>query len=674
MVSMLFKLVFVCAHLQFSASAHASSSGVDDCKSGVCTAQIEVDDATAMIQGKAKISLDGQISKEDVMLLTKSAGVEHLLEVKGIERLTAAQKMESSMETAVTKMIDGRGRALPEEVLKSIDTAMEDLRQELVGEKNILQTQMNDANSAVAKCNTNMQATSGGGVATAKGSAVDTNETHRTCRDAEVSAYDAKTAACDLLVSKTKIVSGAAPKCNCEMSGSDTTSAVLSCLANNRKWTEWHENNLTMQQSDCDTKTKTWSNKADACDTNQSSYEVAVCIYAGKLESMCTTLDTCYIDANASRTSMVASVKIEEQHLKAVLASAKKITCFMSILKNSTARNLTMSDLDVCKKLDVFLDKTYLSTAVNDLNISILPVDAKENCQTLTSTPGDDQWAAKEYAKYTKEWLRESAVCPHKTTTTTTTKATTTTTTTQAEVQFQLGAIGSDKCPQGFEPILDEATCKEASESMSKPFMSSFNRNIGQTSSWGSWCYFAAGHSGGGCNGQCTMLTDKKWTQKYYLLCKVGGTKAYVVGANDASCSDNTIGVTTQPDVSSCQSECNSQATCKFVAYCPAGTSGCEGGDSGSCVTYATCSTNSNQGYTMYQKATTTTTTTQATRSEPQLQCCKDCPERSGKRGLDVMEMNFCGAGKSYCNLENCACSEIVQRNAGSRCACDHTC
>ena len=84
-------------------------------------------------------------------------------------------------------------------------------------------------------------------------------------------------------------------------------------------------------------------------------------------------------------------------------------------------------------------------------------------------------------------------------------------------------------------------------------------------------------------------------------------SQAYSVGSHDASCIDTPIGVTTQPDVSSCQNECSGDATCEFVAYCPPGTSGCEGGDSGSCVTYATCATNSNQGYTLFQKATTTT-------------------------------------------------------------------
>ena len=157
MASMLFLLVLVFSHLEFSASAHASSSG--DCKTGACSAQIEIDDATAMIQRKAEISLDGQISEEDVMLLTKSAGVGHFLEVKGTERLAAAQKMESSMETAVTKMIDGQGRALPSDVFESIDKAMEELRGQLVAEKNGFQTDISNANGVVARCNTNMNAT-----------------------------------------------------------------------------------------------------------------------------------------------------------------------------------------------------------------------------------------------------------------------------------------------------------------------------------------------------------------------------------------------------------------------------------------------------------------------------------------------------------------------------------
>jgi hypothetical protein len=107
-------------------------------------------------------------------------------------------------------------------------------------------------------------------------------------------------------------------------------------------------------------------------------------------------------------------VKIEEKHLKAVLASAKKIVCYLSILKKSDTKKITHDELKVCKELQTKVDKSYLSTSEDDLTIIYTPAVDKTTCSTLNSTPGDGRWAVKEYGQYRKEWLREIALCPHK--------------------------------------------------------------------------------------------------------------------------------------------------------------------------------------------------------------------------------------------------------------------
>jgi len=133
-----------------------------------------------------------------------------------------------------------------------------------------------------------------------------------------------------------------------------------------------------------------------------------------KIENMCSTLDKCYDDAIAYRTSLNESVKIEEKHIKAVLASAKKIVCYLTILKKSATTKITHGELVACKDMHVFSDRTYLKTSVHDLNITYTPPDAKDECQTLISTPGDGTWAAAEYDQYTQQWLRATIVCSHK--------------------------------------------------------------------------------------------------------------------------------------------------------------------------------------------------------------------------------------------------------------------
>jgi hypothetical protein len=401
--------VLLFAVLQFSASSSTSASS--DCKTGVCFSQ--VDDATAMLQAKATVSLDGQMSKEDMMLLIKSSGAGHL---SGSERLAAAQKMERSMETAVAKMINGpRNYSVPVGFYDEIIDELESMETEIVDEKGNLQTQVNNANGVVLKCNENMNTTLDGSVALAKGAATDAKNTHDTCRGLEVDASTAKNTSCGKLATDTNTISGAAPGCNCGLSTTDA-SLVIDCLEENKVWVDTHESNLIAQDTDCTTKTGAWSTQASTCDTNQLSYELAVCTYALDSENMCSTLQTCYDDAIEARTSTVESVTTEEKHLKAVLASAKKVVCYVGVLKRSSTENLTMADFESCKEMDVTTDTTYLSNSVPDLDITYTAPVSMQACPTLTHTPGDQQWAVDAYAQLRKDWLEETIVCSYKTT------------------------------------------------------------------------------------------------------------------------------------------------------------------------------------------------------------------------------------------------------------------
>jgi hypothetical protein len=371
----------------------------------------QIDDATVMIQSSAK--------KENAMLLTKFAGLGDLLQVGGSERLAAAQKMESSMELAVKKMINGTGIALPTEIFESLKSSVEQMAEEIFGEKDSFQTQITNANGDVALCNTHMKTTENSTVAAAKATADADRITHRTCREAESTAYDEKTLSCNANTDLTLVVANAAPDCNCAL-GPQGTPDVLTCLAANRVWVESNEVNLQAHLSDCNTKTDTWNNKANECDTDQSQFEGSVCSYDLKLENMCSALDTCYNDAFASRTGAEDMVRVEEKHLKAIFASAKKIVCFLSVLKKADTEKITMTDFDNCKNMDVLTDSVYLNNSVPDLTITYPAADSKESCQTLTSTPGEAPWEAAEYADFTKAWLRAIPVCPHKITPTTT--------------------------------------------------------------------------------------------------------------------------------------------------------------------------------------------------------------------------------------------------------------
>merc|ERR1719262_621827 len=101
-----------------------------------------------------------------------------------------------------------------------------------------------------------------------------------TCRKAEVSAYNNKNSSCELLATKSDETCKAAPTCNCGSERQCDADSVLACQEKHRQWLASSNDALKAQKADCDTKTTTWSNKADACDTHQSNYELAFCSYA----------------------------------------------------------------------------------------------------------------------------------------------------------------------------------------------------------------------------------------------------------------------------------------------------------------------------------------------------------------------------------------------------------
>jgi hypothetical protein len=273
-----------------------------------------------------------------------------------------------------------------------------------------------------------MKSTEDDSVAEAKTGMGDRKTTHHTCREAEQSAYNEKESSCNLMVSESETTCEAAPSCNCDSKlQCDDAESVLACADEMSQWVESDgAKNLKALKSDCDAKNITLRSTAETCDTDQSNYELAFCMYAKKLDAMCTTLETCYSDAIAAYNSTEKLVRVQEEDMQVMMASAKKIVCYFVVIKKGSSGNVSMKDYDVCKDLSVSTDRTYLSSTVEDLNITYPSVDDKATCDTdtISNTPGDSQWATTEYNQYTQDWLRETVVCSHKKTTSTTTTTT----------------------------------------------------------------------------------------------------------------------------------------------------------------------------------------------------------------------------------------------------------
>jgi len=404
----------------------SQSSTLKDC-SGGCT--VDDDDASALLQARASLEVQDTLEIEDA--LKPAARNKMLLQDDRQHKLAATQKMEQAMQSEVEKMVNKQGGSrIPTTVLDSMVAEMEAMRTNLVGEHKNFQQQIYDAIAAVETCNTDKDDTEGDTVAEAKGIMEQRNASHDTCRKAEVSAYNNKNISCELLATKSDKTCKAAPTCNCGSERQCDADSVLACQEMHRQWLASSNAALKAQKADCDTKTMTWSSKACECDTHQSNYELAFCSYAQHVDTMCSTLATCHTRAVAAYDSKVKLVGVEEKEIQALMASAKKIVCFLSVIRNSFADNITMKDYNVCKNLNVRTDTTYLNSTVEDMAIDTGVVAPQVPCQNVISWPGDGQWANNEYSQYNQDWLRETAVCGHKTTTTTTADPTQLTSTT----------------------------------------------------------------------------------------------------------------------------------------------------------------------------------------------------------------------------------------------------
>jgi hypothetical protein len=388
---------------------------IDECRSkqtplpheqGTCA-----DDTASMLQ--SRIALNEALNIEDIK--ESSTG-------NWQERLEATQRITKSMQSAAEEMVMNGGRpGVSKKILDAVEAEMEVLRKDLVSEHKIVQQQMDDASAAVVQCNTNMLNTSDGSVAEAKKTEIKRKTIHHACREAEVSAYNAKNSSCKLMVSKSDVTCKAAPSCNCDSLKCDDAKAVLDCIEEQLLWAKSYRDTLKAQKSDCDTKTSAWSSQAKTCDTDQSNYELAFCMHAKQVDAMCSVLETCYSEAITAYGSTKKLVKTQEEDMKAMMASAKKTVCYFGVLRKGSEGNVTMKDYDVCVNMNVSSDKAYLKNTVEDMAITYEPAVAQETCDTMSITPGDSKWTAMEYSQYNQPWLRETAVCSLMTTTTTTT-------------------------------------------------------------------------------------------------------------------------------------------------------------------------------------------------------------------------------------------------------------
>lgn len=140
--------------------------------------------------------------------------------------------------------------------------------------------------------------------------------------------------------------------------------------------------------------------------------------------------------------------------------------------------------------------------------------------------------------------------------------------------EFVLGDLGVGACPIGHEPVRETADCERAAAALGTPYLPSLNRGVDGT---GASCQFLAGHSGGGCEQNCMVVTDALYTVQYQLACRP------LANIEDGDCYEHGVdfegwdGHTNRPRVAvgaaaarDCQAKCAENRFCNFFTVFPA--------------------------------------------------------------------------------------------------------
>lgn len=130
--------------------------------------------------------------------------------------------------------------------------------------------------------------------------------------------------------------------------------------------------------------------KAEECDAAQITFRQAYCAYAKRLDTVCTSLDTCYSTAYSNWKQAYDSIKVLEEEQKAIWRMVGKVTCYLKLLINARETKPTTALVAGCsdrEEKDNLVSLGNRPGATKQLNkddsyldIDYSPPDVKDNC------------------------------------------------------------------------------------------------------------------------------------------------------------------------------------------------------------------------------------------------------------------------------------------------------
>lgn len=310
------------------------------------------------------------------------------------------QQLQSSMQTMAAGVVLKGDAAPSADVLRTIQTEMENLEKHLLSEHESDQTLLDD-HVANVKCNA--EYLDDVDVADAQVTVTEARTAHSACRKKENKAFKNMTLWCNRDVDTKTAALAAMP------TAPTNISFTLDYMDEVERWLAQYKDDVVFWDECCKTGTSVYETVGASCDNKQIAFENDVCVQRQAVNSACKSLVTCYDRSTVEFERLVKRVEAEENEREVILISAKKVTCFIQAM-NST---VSQASLDSCLNLDSKTNTVYLSSTTNDLIISVpsLPDPVECNRTEVMEVPGDQSWYDKEYAGFVADRLQPVTVC-----------------------------------------------------------------------------------------------------------------------------------------------------------------------------------------------------------------------------------------------------------------------
>jgi len=331
---------------------------------------------------KKKMEVDGDVDE---------AAILNLLEFG----VASGQPLAASILQTVKHMAekDAKGQQpagnITEECLEKIIKAMEENVIE-AGKvaHNEDQTEVTGAHTSIIACNNTREEhfnRLGSGVNCLKGAMELGKETLISCKKEQKKLNKTQMTECTAFKTFVTGLQTSKPNCVCSLprTPSDT---VLTCIQQAASWGKSSSARYIETRDKCNTSNANLGRQKKQCDTDQGNFETAYCSYGLMLTTTCQDYDTCHADKVATYNGTTTNVKVAEKSRKAEFVAAKKVICYVGVVRAKDADKTKLLDKCKAEKYDTTqLDISYPATP-DRAPCDTSPVDVKPCDSTFIST------------------------------------------------------------------------------------------------------------------------------------------------------------------------------------------------------------------------------------------------------------------------------------------------